>query len=370
MIAVGQLLLTLVGVSLLFACLQSNGAMEAAALRVLALSRGRVAVLPLVFFVLAALLAMVGPGAILSVALLAPMAMRTGVPVGVSPFLIALMIGNGANAGNLSPFSSIGVIVNGLMTRTGLGGHDLRVWFFHAAAHLAVALGAYLLFGGLGLSWRSAGSAHQNILPFTRRQAVSLAALFLWMAAVIVLRWPLGWTALGLGMGLLLAGFAPWRVAVAKMPWKVIAMVVTISTAVGLIEQAGGLQWFQAAVGTYATPQTVHPVLAFLTGIISAYSSTSSVVLPAFLPMVPGIAARLPGTDPFALAVSIIIGSAMVDVSPLSTLGALCIAAAPAGTNKPQLFTRLITQAFAMAFVAAGICYLVAPLFPVAGAIQ
>jgi len=83
------------------------------------------------------------------------------------------------------------------------------------------------------------------------------------------------------------------------------------------------------AVGTYATPLTVHPVLAFLTGIISAYSSTSSVVLPAFLPMVPGIAARLPGTDALALAISINIGSAMVDVSPLSTLGALCVAAAP-----------------------------------------
>ena len=94
MIAAGQLLLTLTGVSLLFACLQSNGAMEAAAQRVLGLSRGRVALLPLVFFVLAALLAMVGPGAILSVALLAPMAMRTGVPVGISPFLIALMIGS------------------------------------------------------------------------------------------------------------------------------------------------------------------------------------------------------------------------------------------------------------------------------------
>ncbi len=168
MTAAGQLLLTLTGVRLLFACLQSNGAMEAAAHRVLGLSRGRVALLPLVLFVLAALLAMVGPGAILSAALLAPMAMRTGVPVGISPFLIALMIGNGANAGNLSPFSSIGVIVNGLMTRSGL----LRVWVFHAAAHLAVALGAYLFFGGFRLSWRTTGTAHQNIPPFTRPQAL------------------------------------------------------------------------------------------------------------------------------------------------------------------------------------------------------
>jgi hypothetical protein len=123
-------LLTLAGVSLLFACLQANGAMEAAAQRALRLCRGRVALLPLVFFGLAALLAMVGPGAILSVALMAPLAMRTGVPAGIPAFLISLMIGNGANAGNLSPFSSIGVIVHGLLTRGGLGGHELRVWFF------------------------------------------------------------------------------------------------------------------------------------------------------------------------------------------------------------------------------------------------
>jgi Mg2+/citrate symporter len=143
-------------------------------------------------------------------------------------------------------------------------------------------------------------------------------------------------------------------------------MVVTISTAVGLVEQAGGLQWFQAAVGRYATAETVHPVLAFLTGIISAYSSTSAVVLPAFLPMVPGIAGRLPGTDPLALAISINIGSAMVDVSPLSTIGALCIAAAPEGTDKSQLFTRLMIWGFAMALVAAALCWAISPWFAAA----
>lgn len=360
-----QLLLTLTGVSLLFACLQANGTLEVAAQQVLRLCRGRVALLPLVFFVLAALLAMVGPGAILSVALLAPMAMQTGVPAGVPPFLIALMIGNGANAGNLSPFSSVGVIVNGLLTRSGLGGNELRVWLFHAMAHLAVALAAYVVFGGAGLSWRAAVAARQGRVEFSGAQRVSLAALGLWMAVVIGLRWPLGWTALGFGLALMASAVAGWRLVLAKMPWKVIAMVVTISTAVGLVEQAGGLQWFQAAVGRYATAETVHPVLAFLTGIISAYSSTSAVVLPAFLPMVPGIAGRLPGTDPLALAISINIGSAMVDVSPLSTIGALCIAAAPEGTNKRQLFTRLMIWGFAMAIVAAGLCWAGAPFFAI-----
>ena len=39
-------------------------------------------------------------------------------------------------------------------------------------------------------------------------------------------------------------------------------------------------------------------VVAFLTGIVSVYSSTSGVVLPAFLPMVPGLAAAAPGREP------------------------------------------------------------------------
>lgn len=362
--AAGQLFLTLAGVSLLFACLQANGAMEAAAQRALRLCRGRVALLPLVFFALAALLAMVGPGAILSVALMAPLAMRTGVPAGIPAFLISLMIGNGANAGNLSPFSSIGVIVHGLLTRGGLGGHELRVWFFHAAAHLAVTLVAYLLFGGLRLSWQAAAGARVELAPLTRQQQVSLGALVAWMLAVILFRWPLGWSALGVAAVLLALGQANWRVVAAKMPWRVIALVVSISTAVGMLERAGGLNWFQSAVVRWATPETVHPLLAFLTGLISAYSSTSAVVLPAFLPMVPGLAERLPGTDPLALAISVNIGSAMVDVSPLSTIGALCIAAAPEGVDKRQLFTRLTVWGFVMALVAAAFCYFGAPWFP------
>ena len=167
---------------------------------------------------------------------------------------------------------------------------------------------------------------------------------------------------LGRAMALGLAA-AGWRVAVGKMPWRVIALVVTISTGVGLLERAGGLQWLQAAVAGWSTPATVHPLLALLTGLISAYSSTSAVVLPAFLPMVPGLAARLPGTDPLALAISVNIGSAMVDVSPLSTIGALCIAAAPEGVDRGRLFTRLMIWGFAMALVAAGICYVGAPWF-------
>ena len=91
---------------------------------------------------------------------------------------------------------------------------------------------------------------------------------------------------------------------------------------------------------------------------ISAYSSTSAVVLPAFLPLAPGLAARLPGVDPLALSITINIGSSLVDVSPLSTLGALCIAAAPATADARVLYRNLMLWGFAMVPAGALICFL------------
>lgn len=357
-----QLLITLTGVTLLFGCAQANGTMEAAARQALRIAGGRAALLPLIFFALSALLAMAGPGAILSTALMAPFAMNTGVRAGVPPFLIALMIGNGSNAGNLSPFSTIGVIVHGLMAQGGLGGHEYRVWFFHASAHIALAAVAYLLFGGLTLMGKGKAEAAAEVPRLSRAHWATLAITAGWMAAVVFWKQPIGWAAFAAAALVMVLRLAKGGDAVRRMPWKTIALVVSISTAVGFLERAGGLNWFRDAIAAFSTPQSVHAVVAAITGAISAYSSTSGVVLPAFLPLVPGLAARLPGTDPLALAITVNIGSAVVDVSPLSTIGALCIAAAPEGT---RLYRSLLLWGLAMVPVGALLCYLGAPLFAI-----
>ena len=358
-----QLLVTLTGVTLLFACAQTNGTMERAAKHALRLCRGRAALLPPMFFLLSALLAMIGPGAILATALMAPFAMTTGVRAGVPVFLIALMVGNGANAGNLSPFSTVGAIVSSLMTANGLGGHEMRIWFFNGIAHLAVAVCAYFLFGGVRLSRKATAQAALTPPKMETRHWITIGVTLSWIAAVIVLRWPLGWPAFGAAAILLTLRLASLQESVRKMPWKVILLVTSISTAVGLLDRAGGLVWFQDLLARLATPQTVHAVIAGLTGLISAYSSTSGVVLPAFLPMAPGLAARLPGVDPLSLSISINIGSALVDVSPLSTIGALCIAAAPPESDTRQLFVRLLLWGLSMVLVGAAICYMGSPFF-------
>ena len=80
-------------------------------------------------------------------------------------------------------------------------------------------------------------------------------------------------------------------------------------------------------------------------------------MLPAFLPTVPGLSAQLGGADPVSIALSMNIGSHLVDVSPLSTIGALCIAAAPVDTDVRKLFNRLLAWGLSMTFVGAVVCW-------------
>jgi hypothetical protein len=84
------------------------------------------------------------------------------------------------------------------------------------------------------------------------------------------------------------------------------------------------------------------------------------VVLPTFLPTVPGLVEKLGGGDPLALSLSINVGSSLVDVSPLSTLGALCVAAVPDGPPAKALFRRLLIWGVSMTLVGAVLCQLLA----------
>jgi hypothetical protein len=58
------------------------------------------------------------------------------------------------------------------------------------------------------------------------------------------------------------------------------------------------------------------------------------------------------------IAYSINVGSHLVDVSPLSTLGALCLAAAAPQEDRRRLFRQLMAWGWSMAVVGAVVCQL------------
>jgi di/tricarboxylate transporter len=355
-----QLLLTLGGVTLLFTIAQMNGTLDRLAHHAVRSCRGNRGVLPIMFFLLAAALSSMGPGNISTAALIAPMAMSTAGRVGIPLFLMAIMVGNGANAGSLSPFAPTGIIVSGIMGRIGLAGHEWQTYLYNLLAHAIVAFGGYFLFGGWklfatsGVAQADAGSQTDGTIE--PKHWTTLAVIAALIVGVIAFEVNIGMGAFAGAVLLVLLRCANDREAVKKMPWNVIMMVCGVTVLIALLEKASGIDLIVSAVTRIATKNTVTPELAFVTGIVSVYSSTSGVVLPAFLPMVPRLTAEL-GLNPLALASAINVSGHLVDVSPLSTIGALCLASAPAGEDR-VLFNKLLAWGLSMTVVGALLCYL------------
>lgn len=358
------LFLTLTGMTLLFTLAQCNGTLDRLAHHAVRPCRGNRGAIPIMFFILAAILASLGPGNIATAAILAPMAMATASRAGIPLFLMAIMVGNGSNAGSLSPFAPTGIIVNGLMARNGMVGFEMPTYLYNLGAHAIVAFGGYFLLGGLKLfAQRSTVEAVEmdpspaDDITFRTRHWITLTVIAVLILSVLFFEVNVGMGAFMASVGLVLLRAADDGEAVKRMPWRVIVMVCGVTVLIALMEKAQGIDLLVSLVTKVATAGTITGVVAFLTGIISVYSSTSGVVLPAFLPMVPGLAQQL-GADPVGIASSMNVGGHLVDVSPLSTIGALCLAASPIEDAR-ALFNKLLVWGLSMSIVGAILCYLI-----------
>jgi Na+/H+ antiporter NhaD/arsenite permease-like protein len=367
-----DLLINLIGITLLFGMANNNGTLGRIAARAVRACRGNAGVIPIMLFFIALGLSSMGPGNIATTAIMAPMAMAVAMRAAVPPFLMALMVGNGAQAGALSRFAPTGIIVNENMAKIGLAGYETQTYLNNLLAHAVVTFTAYFLFGGWRLFTRrrvapeiaqsdQAGARMDDAIidvePFEARHWLTLMILTSLVVSVIWLRAHVGMAALTGAAILSLLNAADEKDAIKKMPWSVIIMVCGVTVLIGVLSAQRGIDLFTDLLARIATPGTVTFVIAFVTGAVSVYSSTSGVVLPAFLPTVPGLAERL-NAEPMAIASSMNVGGHLVDLSPLSTIGALCIAALPNENDGKKLFNQLLAWGLSMMVVGALICWM------------
>lgn len=357
------LFLTLVGVTLLFGQARANGTLDRVSSLAVSRARGRPGMIPIVFFLLALVFASVGPGNIAATALLAPVAMAAAGRAGVSPFLMALMVCCGANAGALSPFAPTGIIANGLMTRIGIESPQLSNYLGLLVSQSFVGFGGYLMLGGVRLLREGKGlvaldEAEPAQPPLSWQQKLTLAVIGALIVSVLLFKVDITIGAF-VGAALLsLARVADEKQALKDMPWAVTIMVCGVTVLIGVADQTGGMDLLTSMLSNLSTQQSITGVIALVTGIISVYSSSSGVVLPAFLPTIPGLIEQLGGGNALAIASSINVGAHLVDVSPLSTLGALCISNAAPGVDRARLFNQMLVWGLAMCVVGALVCYL------------
>jgi di/tricarboxylate transporter len=380
-----SLLVTLVGITLLFSIAECNGTLSRLTARAVRLCRGHRGLLPIMFFAIGLAISTIGAGATPASALLAPPAMAVAGTAGVPPLLMAIMAGNGALAGTLSPFAPTGIVAHGIMRRIGLGGVEWETFGYNALAHTIVGFGGFFLLGGWRLFVRRtarsgpaepggadaasrsdqgtpaaspeahpvAAASVSDVLPLERTHWLTTIGIVALIVAVAGLEMNVGLVAIVISTLLILLRTVDEQKAIQRMPWGVILMVTGVTVLVSMLEHTRGLELFTAGIARVATPATIAPIVAFGTGVVSVYSSTSGVVLPAFLPLVPNLAERLGGIHPLPIAWSMNVGASLVDLSSLSTVGALFIAGAAPGSDVRRLFNSLLAWGLAMSVVGA-----------------
>jgi di/tricarboxylate transporter len=356
-----DLLVTLVSVTLLFAIADVNGTLARFTERAVRLCRGHAGALPIMFFMIGFVVATIGAGATPASALLAPPAMAVAARAKIPPLLMAIMAGNGALAGTLSPFAPTGIVAHGVMERIGLPGVEWWTFTYNAIAHALVGFGGFLLLGGWKLFRPAVSRADaaevEQAEPMTTQHWLTAAGVVALIVAVAGFRLNVGMVALIVATVLILLRTVEESRAIARMPWGVILMVTGVTVLVALLQETQGLALITNGIASLSTPTTIEPIVAFGVGIVSVYSSTSGVVLPAFLPMVPDLAARLGGLDPLPIAWSMNVAASLVDLSSLSTGGALFIAGAAGFADTRKLFNQLLAWGLSMAVVGAVLCY-------------
>ena len=356
-----RLFLMLVGITLLFAIADKNGTLERITALFLRLARGRAALLPIIYFFLAVLLSAIGPGNIAAAALLAPSGMALAVRAGVSPLLMAILICTGANAGAFSSVAPTGIISTGLLQKIGIVDPliPLRIYGATAGLQSITALGAVLFFSDWSTLKNPVPKTATDIHPINRLQWLTIFAIVTLIVLVLVFQLAVGPVAFVLVAVLWLSGADRHRASLKDLPWDAIFLLTGIAILISVLEASGGLTLLVGLIADISGPHTINAILALLTGIASAFSSSSGVIMPAFVPMIPEIMNQTGVSDPVDLAVAICAGSHMVDVSPLSTLGGLCIASAPVGAEaRSVLFRKLLLWGLSMAPVGAALAFL------------
>jgi di/tricarboxylate transporter len=354
------LFITLVGVTLLFSIAEVNGTLARLTARAVRLCRGHAGVLPIMFFAIGLVVATIGAGATPASALLAPPAMAVAGQAGVPPLLMAIMAGHGVLAGTLSPFAPTGIVANGVMARIGLGGVEWQTYAYNALGHTIVGFGGFFLLGGWRLFKRRDGAvaaAAPVVAPMEAHHWMTTAGIAALIILVAGFAMNVGMVAVIIATALILLRTVDEQQAIKRMPWGVILMVTGVTVLIALLEKVEGLDLFTSGIARISTPATIAPIVAFGTGIVSVYSSTSGVVLPAFLPMVPDLAQRMGGIQPLPIAWAMSVGSSLVDLSSLSTVGALFIAGAAAGSDTRRLFNSLLIWGLSMSIVGAALCW-------------
>ena len=388
----GDLILTLVGVTYLFAIARNNGTVDLIVRAAVRAVGGRVALIPWVMFAVTAVLTAIGAASPAACAIIGPIALGFAGRYRISALMMGMMVVHGAQAGGFSPISIYGVITNSVMAENNLPVDELTVFLASLLFNLAIAIALFFALGGRQLMSRrlgrdelddgstdtsststttsrdrgtapivpSAGGGTTGVSPagggtatetrtvgdatVTRRrfadQVITLIAFAAVAFVALVFEKNIGFTAITAAVILTALFPKEQKGAIKQIAWPTVLLVAGVSCFAAILNEAGAPE----AVGMWAaglgTVLIGALVLCYVGGITSAFASST-----ALLPIIVPIAIPLIATgevSAVAVVAALAVASTIVDVSPFSTNGALMVANRPDTISEERYYKQVL----------------------------
>ncbi|WP_222433657.1 SLC13 family permease [Megasphaera hominis] len=349
---------TLVGITLLFAVIKDTGALDLLAKKIVAATGNRVWLLPIAMYIAGFVVAGVGPGAIPALAIIPALAVTTAIQVGYNPLMLAIIGELGLMAGRMTILTPEAAIITDAASKAGFSGVMMTVLICQTLITLVYGVIVFVAYKGYKLK-APLHEREADLPAFTKNQLFSLSGIIMMLVFMIALKINIGLAAFASAAILVLCGVAKDGECLKHLPWGTILMVLGVGALLGVVDKVGGIKLMSSAISSIMTSSTATPLMGISAGLLSLVSSALGVVYPTMMPMCADIANQVGGVSPVALMAAVGSGGSMAGLSPMSTGGALILAAM--GTNIENFNSTKQTKVFVQLLIlAAGALFVIA----------
>lgn len=322
-----KMFLMLFGVMYLFSIAQENKTLELLSKKTFALCKGNAKLLPIVVFLVAAVIAAIGPGPISVSALIAVLVVSLTKEAGI-PFIHLAPFGLlGSFAGGLTPITPSGLVAVNKAEESGIFGVGLSLPLKMALTCVIYAAILYFFV----FKWHKKASVPTNpgdaSTPFTAKQWATLAGIVIVAVVSTVFGVNVGLVSLSVSVVLTLFKAADEGAALKKVPWGTLIMITGVGILISMVFDLGGIALLSKWLQAIASPATATAIMGVLAGVMSWFSSASGVVMPTLFPVGADMASEMASVDALGIMVAVGIGAHMAAMSPLSSCGGLTLAA-------------------------------------------
>ena len=342
----------LLGITLFFGIIQSNGCIELSMRKLVGLFGHHVWLVPPLVYGVGFVFAAIGPGCVPAMAFAAAVAVPLAHETGYHPIMLLLLGNLGTYCGRFSPITPEGVLIQEILGKQGIVVPNSILLLDTFLGTLVLAVLVFFFYKGYQVKAPEKISRTEDGLHYTAAQLIALGSVAVMILLVLKLGMNVGLASFLMAALLILLGIGDEKTAFKSVPWSTLIMVCGVGVLMNLVIATGGINLLARMISRAMSPSTAGALMGLLAGVMSWFSSAIGVVFPTLLPTVGLVGENLGGTVPLSELVSVVaLFASVAGLSPASTGGAVIMGAcgtdAEYGKKYPaeKLFLELLLWA-------------------------